>query len=160
MRQSVWKEDYNILKLNIGNPHPFGLEARTNIHDVIYNVRNAQGYTDSKGIFPARKAIMQYCQQKDIEGVTVNDVYVGNGVSELIMMAMQALLDNGDEILVPAPDYPLWTAAVNLAGGTAVHYMCDEQGDWYPILNIRKKINHNTRGIVVINQTTPPSSVS
>ena len=155
------EEGYNILKLNIGNPHPFGLEAPDEIiHDVIYNVRNAQGYTDSKGIFPARKAIMQYCQQKDIEGVTVNDVYVGNGVSELIMMAMQALLDNGDEILVPAPDYPLWTAAVNLAGGTAVHYMCDEQGDWYPdIEDIRKKINHNTRGIVVINPNNPTGAV-
>ena len=155
------EEGYNILKLNIGNPHPFGLEAPDEIiHDVIYNVRNAQGYTDSKGIFPARKAIMQYCQQKDIEGVTVNDVYVGNGVSELIMMAMQALLDNGDEILVPAPDYPLWTAAVNLAGGTAVHYMCDEQGDWYPdIEDIRKKINHNTRGIVIINPNNPTGAV-
>ncbi|HHY82504.1 MAG TPA: pyridoxal phosphate-dependent aminotransferase [Clostridiales bacterium] len=155
------EEGYNILKLNIGNPYPFGLEAPDEIiQDVIYNVRNAQGYTDSKGIFPARKAIMQYCQHKDIEGVTVNDIYVGNGVSELIIMSMQALLDHGDEILVPAPDYPLWTASVNLAGGKAVHYMCDEQSDWYPdIEDIKKKITPNTKGIVIINPNNPTGAV-
>ena len=151
------EEGYKIIKLNIGNPAPFGLEAPDEIiHDVIFNARNAQGYTDSKGIFPARKAIMQYCQQKEIEGVTVNDVYVGNGVSELIMLSMQALLDHGDEIMVPAPDYPLWTASINLAGGNPVHYFCDEQSDWYPdIEDIKKKITPNTKGIVIINPNNP-----
>jgi alanine-synthesizing transaminase len=155
------EEGYSIIKLNIGNPAPFGLEAPDEIiHDVIFNVRKAQGYTDSKGIFPARKAIMQYCQKKNIEDVTVNDIYVGNGVSELIMMAMQALLDHGDEILVPAPDYPLWTASINLSGGTAVHYRCDEQSDWYPdIEDMKKKITPNTRGIVVINPNNPTGAV-
>ncbi len=155
------EEGYKIIKLNIGNPAPFGLEAPDEIiHDVIFNVRNAQGYTDSKGIFPARKAIMQYCQQKKINGVTVNDIYVGNGVSELIMLSMQALLDHGDEIMVPAPDYPLWTASVNLAGGTPVHYLCDEQSDWNPdIEDIRKKITPNTKGIVVINPNNPTGAV-
>ncbi|HCS73825.1 MAG TPA: aminotransferase [Clostridiales bacterium] len=155
------EEGYNIIKLNIGNPATFGLEAPDEIiHDVIFNVRNAQGYTDSKGIFPARKAIMQYCQHKCIEGVTVNDVYVGNGVSELIMMSMQALLDHGDEVMVPAPDYPLWTASINLAGGKAVHYLCDEQSEWYPdIDDISKKITPNTKGIVVINPNNPTGAV-
>lgn len=155
------EEGYNIMKLNIGNPAPFGLEAPDEIiHDVIYNVRRAQGYTDSMGIFPARKAVMQYCQQKNIEGVTVNDIYIGNGVSELIMLALQALLDNGDEILIPAPDYPLWTALTNLAGGTAVHYLCDEKSDWYPdIEDIKKKITPNTKGIVVINPNNPTGAV-
>jgi alanine-synthesizing transaminase len=155
------EEGYKIIKLNIGNPAPFGLEAPDEIiHDVIFNARNAQGYTDSRGIFPARKAIMQYCQQKKIQGVTVNDVYVGNGVSELIMLSMQALLDHGDEIMVPAPDYPLWTASVNLAGGTPVHYLCDEQSDWYPdIEDIRQKITSNTKGIVIINPNNPTGAV-
>lgn len=155
------EEGYHIMKLNIGNPAPFGLEAPDEIiHDVIYNVRRAQGYTDSQGIFPARKAIMQYCQQKNIEGVTVNDIYVGNGVSELIMMALQALLENGDEILIPAPDYPLWTAATNLAGGVPVHYLCDEQSYWYPdIEDIKKKITPKTRGIVIINPNNPTGAV-
>jgi alanine-synthesizing transaminase len=147
--------------LNIGNPAPFGLEAPDEIiHDVIFNVRNAQGYTDSMGIFPARKAVMQYCQQKNIDGVTVNDIYIGNGASELIIMAMHALLDHGDEILVPAPDYPLWTAAVNLGGGTSVHYICDEQSEWYPdIEDIKSKITPNTKGIVVINPNNPTGAV-
>jgi alanine-synthesizing transaminase len=155
------EEGYKIIKLNIGNPAPFGLEAPDEIiHDVIFNVRNAQGYTDSKGIFPARKAIMQYCQQKKILGVTVNDVFVGNGVSELILLSMQALLDHGDEIMVPAPDYPLWTASINLAGGTPVHYLCDEQSDWYPdIEDMKKKITPNTKGIVVINPNNPTGAV-
>ncbi|NLB41075.1 MAG: pyridoxal phosphate-dependent aminotransferase [Clostridiales bacterium] len=155
------EEGYKIIKLNIGNPAPFGLEAPDEIiHDVIFNARNAQGYTDSRGIFPARKAIMQYCQQKKIHGVTVNDVYVGNGVSELIMLSMQALLDHGDEIMVPAPDYPLWTASVNLAGGNPVHYLCDEQSDWYPdIEDIKKKITPNTKGIVIINPNNPTGAV-
>jgi len=155
------EEGYSILKLNIGNPAPFGLDAPDEIiHDVIINLRNAQGYTDSKGIFPARKAVMQYCQQKGIEGVGVNDIYIGNGASELIIMSMQGLLDNGDEILVPAPDYPLWTAAINLAGGKAVHYMCDEASDWFPdIEDIKSKITANTKGIVVINPNNPTGAV-
>ncbi len=155
------EEGYKIIKLNIGNPAPFGFEAPDEIiHDVIYNIRNAQGYTDSKGIFPARKAIMQYCQQKNIEDVTVNDIYLGNGVSELIMMSMQALLDHGDEILVPAPDYPLWTASINLAGGTPVHYLCDEKSDWYPdIDDMKRKITPNTKGIVIINPNNPTGAV-
>ncbi len=155
------EEGNKIIKLNIGNPAPFGLDAPDEIiHDVIFNARNAQGYTDSKGIFPARKAIMQYCQQKKIHGVTVNDVYVGNGVSELIMLSMQALLDHGDEIMVPTPDYPLWTASVNLAGGNPVHYLCDEQSDWYPdIEDIKKKITPNTKGIVIINPNNPTGAV-
>lgn len=155
------EEGYSILKLNIGNPAPFGLEAPDEIiQDVIFNVRNAQGYTDSKGIFPARKAVMQYCQQKNIPNVSVNDIYIGNGASELIIMSMQALLNHGDEILVPAPDYPLWTAAVNLSGGTAVHYLCDEQSEWYPdIEDIKRKITPNTKGIVVINPNNPTGAV-
>ena len=151
------EEGYTIIKLNIGNPAPFGLDAPDEIiHDVIINLREAQGYSDSKGIFPARKAIMQYCQQKRIFDVGVDDIYVGNGVSELILIAMQGLLDNGDEILVPAPDYPLWTAAVNLSGGKAVHYLCDEAADWVPDLqDITSKISAKTKGIVVINPNNP-----
>lgn len=155
------EEGYNIIKLNIGNPAPFGLKAPDEIIvDVIMNLNNAQGYSDSKGIFPARKAIMQYCQDKGIEGVGMEDIYIGNGVSELIMMSMQGLLDSGDEILIPAPDYPLWTAAVNLAGGRPVHYICDEESDWYPDLeDIKGKITPNTKGIVVINPNNPTGSV-
>ncbi|HZJ57683.1 MAG TPA: pyridoxal phosphate-dependent aminotransferase [Clostridia bacterium] len=155
------EEGYNIIKLNIGNPAPFGLKAPDEIIvDVIMNLKNAQGYSDSKGIFAARKAVMQYCQQKDIENVGIEDIYIGNGVSELIMIAMQGLLDNGDEILIPAPDYPLWSAAVNLAGGTPVHYICDEESDWYPDLeDIRKKVTPDTKGIVVINPNNPTGSV-
>lgn len=155
------EEGYNIIKLNIGNPAPFGLDAPDEIiHDVIINLREAQGYSDSKGIFSARKAIMQYCQQKQIENVGVDDIFIGNGVSELILMAMQGLLDNGDEILVPAPDYPLWTAAVNLAGGKAVHYICDEASDWNPdIEDIKSKITPKTKGIVIINPNNPTGAV-
>lgn len=155
------EEGYNIIKLNIGNPAPFGLKAPDEIIvDVIMNLRNAQGYSDSKGIFSARKAVMQYCQEKGIDNVEIDDIYIGNGVSELIMIAMQGLLDNGDEILIPAPDYPLWTAAVNLAGGTPVHYMCDEESDWYPNLeDIRKKVTPNTKGIVIINPNNPTGAV-
>ncbi|MEJ6952200.1 pyridoxal phosphate-dependent aminotransferase [Natronospora cellulosivora (SeqCode)] len=151
------EEGYNIIKLNIGNPAPFGFDAPDEIiHDVMYNLKNAQGYSDSKGIFPARKAVMQYYQSKGILDIEINDIYIGNGVSELILMAMQGLLNNGDEVLLPAPDYPLWTAAVNLSGGKAVHYLCDEQSDWYPdIEDIKKKINSNTKGIVIINPNNP-----
>lgn len=150
-----------ILKLNIGNPAPFGFTAPDEIiRDMMYNLRECEGYSDSKGMFSARKAIMQYCQLKGIKGVDINDIYIGNGVSELITMSMQGLLDNGDEILVPAPDYPLWTASVTLAGGKAVHYMCDEQNEWNPdIDDIKKKINPNTKGIVIINPNNPTGAL-
>lgn len=149
------------LKLNIGNPAPFHFTAPDEIiQDMIFNLRDAEGYSDSKGIFSARKAIMQYSQIKKIPGVGINDIYTGNGVSELITMAMQGLLDNGDEVLLPAPDYPLWTAAVTLAGGTPVHYMCDEQNEWNPdIDDIRKKITPRTKGIVIINPNNPTGAL-
>ncbi len=154
-------EGFKVLKLNVGNTAPFSLEAPDELlHDVIINLRLAQGYCDSKGIFPARKAIMQNYQQKGVYGVEIEDIYLGNGVSELIVMAMQGLLNNGDEVLIPSPDYPLWTAAVNLAGGSAVHYLCDEQADWIPdIDDIESKITSRTRGIVVINPNNPTGSV-
>ena len=150
-----------ILKLNIGNPAPFRFTAPDEIiQDMIYNLREAEGYSDSKGIFSARKAIMQYSQIKQLPNVGLQDIYTGNGVSELITMAMQGLLDNGDEILVPAPDYPLWTAAVTLAGGNAVHYMCDEQNEWNPdIEDMRKKITKKTKGIVIINPNNPTGAL-
>lgn len=150
-----------ILKLNIGNPAPFHFNAPDEIiQDMIYNLREAEGYSDSKGIFSARKAIMQYSQIKQLPNVGLQDIYTGNGVSELITMAMQGLLDNGDEILVPAPDYPLWTAAVTLAGGNAVHYMCDEQNEWNPdIEDMRKKITKKTKGIVIINPNNPTGAL-
>ncbi len=155
------KEGYNIIKLNIGNPAPFGFDAPDEIiRDMVKNLANAQGYCDSKGILPARRAITHYCKKKGIQNVEIDDIYIGNGASELITMSMQGLLDNGDEILIPAPDYPLWTAAVNLAGGTAVHYMCDEQADWYPdIDDIKSKISSKTKGIVVINPNNPTGAV-
>ncbi len=155
------EEGFNIIKLNIGNTAIFGLTAPEEIvRDVIVNMNNAQGYSDSKGIFPARKAIMQYCQERKIPDVTIDDIYLGNGVSELIVMSMQALLNPGDEMLVPAPDYPLWTAAVNLSSGKAVHYLCDESSDWNPdIEDMRKKITPKTKGIVVINPNNPTGAV-
>ncbi|WP_297190332.1 pyridoxal phosphate-dependent aminotransferase [uncultured Porticoccus sp.] len=155
------EEGLRILKLNIGNPAPFGFEAPDEIiHDVIHNLAKAQGYCHSKGIYSARKAVMQRCQLIGIPNVDIDDIFLGNGVSELIVMAMQALLNNGDEILVPAPDYPLWTAAVNLAGGKAVHYLCDEANEWQPdIEDIARKITPNTRGIVVINPNNPTGAV-
>jgi alanine-synthesizing transaminase len=155
------EEGHRIIKLNIGNPAPFGFEAPEEIlQDVILNMGSASGYTDSKGLFAARKAIMHYTQQKNIPGVHIDDIIIGNGVSELIVMAMQALLNNGDQILVPMPDYPLWTAAVTLAGGTARHYMCDEQADWLPdIDDIEAKITANTRGIVIINPNNPTGAL-
>jgi len=161
-RASIMEEEGNrILKLNIGNPAPFGFDAPEEIIvDVIHNIPNAQGYSDSKGIFSARKAVMQYCQQIGIPDVTLGDVYMGNGVSELIVMAMQALLNDGDEVLIPAPDYPLWTAASTLAGGNPVHYICDEQSDWYPDLDdIRSKITDRTRAILLINPNNPTGAV-
>ncbi|HCX65650.1 MAG TPA: aminotransferase, partial [Eubacteriaceae bacterium] len=130
------------------------------IHDVRINLKNAEGYSDSKGIFPARKAVMQHYQNKNVMDVTIDDIYIGNGVSEMITIAMQALLDSGDEILVPAPDYPLWTASVNLAGGTPVHYICDEEAGWQPnIDDILAKITPNTKGIVIINPNNPTGTV-
>lgn len=155
------EEGHKILKLNIGNPAPFGFDAPDEIiTDVIHNIRSAQGYTESKGLFPARKAIMHECQRLDIPGVDIDNIFLGNGVSELIVMANQALLNNGDEVLIPSPDYPLWTAAVNLAGGKAVHYICDEQSDWFPdIEDIRSKITDRTRAIVVINPNNPTGAV-
>jgi len=150
-----------ILKLNIGNPAPFGFEAPDDIvRDLIKNLPTSQGYSDSKGLYSARKAIVHYTQERGISNVTVEDIYLGNGVSELIVMSMQALLNNEDEVLIPAPDYPLWTAAVSLAGGKAVHYTCDEEADWYPDLqDIEKKVSNKTKGIVVINPNNPTGSV-
>lgn len=151
------EEGYTIYKLNLGNTAPFGLNAPDEIiHDVMYNLKNSQGYCDSQGIFPARKAVMQYYQKKGIMDVEIDDIYIGNGVSELITLAMQGLLNNGDEVLIPMPDYPLWTASVNLAGGKAVHYICDEQSKWYPDLDdIRAKVNEKTKAIVIINPNNP-----
>ena len=155
------EEGHQILKLNIGNPAPFGFNAPDEIlHDVIHNLSAATGYSDSKGLFSARKAIMQECQRLNIPNIDIDDIYLGNGVSELITLAMQALLNDGDEVLVPAPDYPLWTAAVSLSGGTAVHYLCDEQADWFPdITDIESKVNNNTRALVIINPNNPTGSV-
>jgi len=155
------EEGHRIIKLNIGNPAPFGFEAPEEIVvDVIHNLRDASGYSDSKGLFAARKAIMHYCQQKAIAGVGIDDIFIGNGVSELIVMAMQALLNNGDEVLVPAPDYPLWTAAVSLTGGTPRHYLCDEGAGWLPDLaDIRGKIGPATRAIVLINPNNPTGAL-
>ncbi|MEY4592879.1 MAG: hypothetical protein RIR18_1774 [Pseudomonadota bacterium] len=155
------EEGHRIIKLNIGNPAPFGFEAPEEIVvDVIRNLRDASGYSDSKGLFAARKAVMHYCQQKKIQGVGIEDIYLGNGCSELIVMAMNALLNTGDEILVPAPDYPLWTAAVSLSGGTPRHYLCDENAGWLPDLDdIRKKITPNTKGIVLINPNNPTGAL-
>jgi len=154
-------EGFTIIKLNTGNPPAFGINAPDEImHDAILNMRSAQAYGDSKGLFAARKAIMQQSQLKGIEGVQIDDIYIGNGVSEMIMMSMQGLLNNGDEMLVPSPDYPLWTAAVNLSGGTTVHYICDEASDWNPdIQDIESKITTKTRGIVVINPNNPTGAV-
>ena len=151
----------NVLKLNIGNPAPFGFSAPEEvILDMIYTLRDSQGYSDSKGVFAARKAIMQYCRIKKIPGVTINDIYTGNGVSELINMVTQGLLDDGDEVLVPSPDYPLWTGCVSLAGGKPVHYICDEQSEWYPDLeDIKSKITDRTKAIVIINPNNPTGAV-
>ena len=155
------EEGHKILKLNIGNPAPFGFEAPDEILvDVLRNLPSAQGYCDSKGLYSARKAIVQYYQSKNIRSVTVNDVYIGNGVSELITMAMQALLNDGDEVLIPMPDYPLWTAAATLAGGKAVHYLCDEQADWFPdVEDIKSKVTSRTKAIVIINPNNPTGAV-
>ncbi|MCO4529470.1 aspartate (tyrosine/aromatic) amino transferase [Streptococcus infantarius subsp. infantarius] len=150
-----------ILRLNTGNPASFGFQAPDEvIRDLIAHARNSEGYSDSKGIFSARKAIMQYCQLKGFPHVDIDDIYLGNGVSELISMSLQALLDDGDEVLVPMPDYPLWTACVSLSGGNAVHYLCDEQANWYPdIDDIKSKITSNTKAIVIINPNNPTGAL-
>ncbi|MBV7315194.1 pyridoxal phosphate-dependent aminotransferase [Shewanella sp. NIFS-20-20] len=155
------EEGHRILKLNIGNPAPFGFEAPEEIvRDVILNLPSAQGYCESKGLFSARKAIVQHYQAQGILGVDIEDIYIGNGVSELIVMAMQGLLNSDDEVLIPAPDYPLWTAAANLAGGKAVHYRCDEEADWFPCLDdIKAKITPRTRALVMINPNNPTGAV-
>ncbi|REL27225.1 pyridoxal phosphate-dependent aminotransferase [Thalassotalea euphylliae] len=154
-------EGHKVLKLNIGNPAPFGFEAPDDIlKDVIHNLPTAQGYSDSKGIYSARVAVMQYFQQQGILGVNVDDIFIGNGVSELIVMAMQALLEDGDQVLIPAPDYPLWTAAVSLSGGKPVHYKCDEDNHWFPNLDdMESKITKKTRAIVLINPNNPTGAV-
>ncbi|MCP5019454.1 MAG: pyridoxal phosphate-dependent aminotransferase [Ketobacter sp.] len=155
------EEGHRVLKLNIGNPAPFGLMAPEEIiQDVIYQLPDGSGYSDSKGLFSGRKAVMQYYQKRGIEEVQIDDIYLGNGVSELIVMSMQALLNNGDEVLIPAPDYPLWTASVCLSGGKAVHYLCDEQSEWYPdIEDMRSKITDRTRAMVIINPNNPTGAV-
>ncbi len=154
-------QGHKILKLNVGNPAPFGFDGPEGIiKDVVGNITDAVGYSDSKGISPAREAIYDYYQQRNIKNLQLDNIIIGNGVSELIVMTMQALLNNGDEMLVPAPDYPLWTAAVNLSGGKAVHYICDEDQNWAPDLaDMEAKINANTRGIVLINPNNPTGAV-
>ncbi len=155
------EEGQKIIKLNIGNLAAFGFDSPEEVQrDMIRNLPNAAGYTDSKGIFAARKAVMHYTQEKGIKGVGLDDIYLGNGASELIVMAMNALLNNGDEVLVPAPDYPLWTAAVSLSGGVPIHYVCDEQNEWMPDLDdLQNKITEKTRAIVVINPNNPTGAL-
>lgn len=155
------EEGHQIIKLNIGNMAPFGFDAPEEIQrDMILNLPNSAGYSDSKGIFSARKAVMHETQQQGIRGVTLDDIYLGNGASELIVMAVNALLDDGDELLLPAPDYPLWTAAASLSGGTPVHYLCDEENNWMPSLDdIRSRITSRTKGIVVINPNNPTGAL-
>jgi alanine-synthesizing transaminase len=155
------EEGHRIIKLNLGNLAPFGFEAPEEIQqDVIHNLPQSSGYSDSKGLFAARKSIMHYTQSKQIDGVGLDDIYIGNGVSELIVLAMQGLLDDGDEVLVPAPDYPLWTAAVSLGGGRPRHYVCDEGAGWLPDPDdIRSKISKNTRAIVIINPNNPTGAL-
>ena len=151
----------HVLKLNIGNPAPFGFRTPDEvIYDMQKQLTECEGYSNAKGLFGARKAIMQYAQIKNIPNVSIEDIYTGNGVSELINLSMSALLDNGDEVLVPSPDYPLWTACVTLAGGKAVHYICDEEAEWYPdIDDIKKKVTANTKAIVIINPNNPTGAL-
>lgn len=159
--QRLEEEGHRVLKLNIGNPAPFGFETPEEIvRDVIHNLPESTGYCDSKGLYSARKAIMQHTQQQGIVGVDVDDIYIGNGVSELVMMALQGLLNHGDEVLIPTPDFPLWSAATTLCDGRAVHYRCDESADWYPDLDdIRSKITERTKALVVINPNNPTGAV-
>src|SRR6478672_5979533 len=155
------EQGQRILKLNTGNPAAFGFEAPPEIlQDILRNLNSAHGYGDSKGLLSARRAVVMHYEERGLHGLSVEDVYLGNGVSELIQLAMTALLDDGDEVLVPAPDYPLWTASVSLAGGTAVHYRCDEQSDWMPDLaDIERKITDRTKAIVIINPNNPTGAV-
>ena len=155
------KKGHEILKLNIGNPAPFGFNAPDDIISIVMkNLTNAQGYMDSKGLISARQAILQECLSYGIDGVQLEDIYLGNGVSELISLSMQALISDGDEVLIPSPDYPLWTASVTLSGGNPVHYLCDEKSDWHPsITDIESKINSRTRAIVIINPNNPTGAV-
>lgn len=159
--QQLESEGHRILKLNIGNPAPFGFEAPDAILvDMIRHLPHAQGYSDSRGIFSARTAVVQYYQTRGIHNISVDDVYLGNGVSELITLSLMALLDTGDEVLVPTPDYPLWTASVSLAGGRPVHYLCDEDNDWWPDLaDLEAKITPRTKGLVIINPNNPTGAV-
>ncbi len=161
LANQMQREGMDIIMLNTGNPPAFNLNAPDEvIRDVRTNLKNSEAYCDSKGIFPARKAIMQYYQTRGINGVTEDDIYIGNGSSELVQISVQALINDGDEILIPMPDYPLWTASVTLSGGRAVHYLCDEENHWFPdIEDIKSKITQNTRGIVVINPNNPTGSV-
>ncbi|WP_019631048.1 pyridoxal phosphate-dependent aminotransferase [Actinomadura atramentaria] len=154
-------EGHRILKLHIGNPAPFGFEAPDELlQDMVRNLPDAHGYSDSKGILPARRAVVQRCEELGIGGVDVEDVYLGNGVSELIVMTLQALLNNGDQVLIPTPDYPLWTASVSLCGGEAVHYLCDEDAGWAPDLaDMEAKITDRTRALVIINPNNPTGAV-
>ena len=155
------KEGKEILKLNIGNPASFGLKAPYELIDCMKdNLENSEGYSDSKGLEKARKAIIEYYETKNVHNLTPEDIYIGNGVSELILMSMQGLLNKNDEILVPMPDYPLWTASINLSGGKAVHYLCDEENEWYPnIEDIKNKITKKTKGIVIINPNNPTGAL-
>lgn len=159
--QKMGEEGINILKLNIGNPAPFGFRAPDAVIDAMRNnLTSTEGYSDSKGLLSARKAILEYCNSKNMPNVSLDDIYTGNGVSELITLSMQGLLNPGDEVLVPSPDYPLWTASVTLAGGTAVHYICDEEQEWYPdIDDMRRKVTDRTKAIVVINPNNPTGSL-
>ncbi|MCZ4499456.1 MAG: aminotransferase [Marmoricola sp.] len=159
--QRLEAEGHKILKLNIGNPAPFGFEApEAIVADMVHNLPDAQGYSDSRGIYSARTAVAQYYQQRGLTDTQVDDVFIGNGVSELISLVLQAFLDDGNEILVPAPDYPLWTGAVALSGGTPVHYRCDEENGWNPDLaDIESKITENTQGLVIINPNNPTGAV-
>jgi alanine-synthesizing transaminase len=155
------EEGFRIIKLNIGNPAAFGFNAPDEIlHDIIVNLQNAQGYGDSHGLFAARKAVMQDFQSKGVMDVEIDDIYIGNGVSELISLSMQGLLDSGDEVLIPMPDYPLWTAAVTLSGGKAVHYRCDESNGWNPDLDdLRSKVTPRSKAVVIINPNNPTGAV-
>lgn len=155
------KQGINVLKLNIGNPAVFNFFAPKNILNYIKkNINNSQGYSDSKGLISSRKAILEYYKMKKLNNISINDIFIGNGVSELILISMQALLNKNDEILVPMPDYPLWTASINLNGGKAIHYRCDESNNWYPLIDdIKKKINKKTKGIVIINPNNPTGSL-
>lgn len=155
------EEGHRILKLNVGNPKPFGLDAPEEIiQDVILNLPDSEGYSDSKGLFAARKAVMQYTQKRGIKDVGIEDIIIGNGASELIVMSLQGLLNNGDEVLIPMPDYPLWTGATSLAGGKAVHYRCDEQADWLPDLHdMQKKVSKKTKALVIINPNNPTGAL-